>query len=209
MNKNTIIITMLAMSLLLNQPTTAQQESKRAFVNRLKKEYKEFRDAFQCAHQKGFRRCSREQKERIVVAGITLLAVMATIGYGIVRTTHQQQVDKELLSRIQLSEQETRQQKQTAQATFEKLVEKLQKEIQALEQKQSMTRNDRQQLAQKKQQLGPTQERLHAFQNYFEQTEKAWKAYLDATPENKQQAWETYNNTNMAAIRKFIFTSQR
>lgn len=92
MNKNQIILAVLVTSLLLGpvsaealsgtQPMVAQEQpqSKPERISRLKKEWREFQEARKCLWKKGFRRCTRAQQKRIVVAVIAL-AIMVGAGY--------------------------------------------------------------------------------------------------------------------------------
>ncbi len=93
MNKNRIIMAVLAMSLLCTQPIVAADQpqalptampgaAKSGIVNRAKKEYLEFLDALKCVRQQGFRKCTRAQKKRVVIAGVALAAILIGATYG-------------------------------------------------------------------------------------------------------------------------------
>lgn len=82
MNKNRIIMAALAMSLLYTQPIVAADQPKSNIVNRAKKEYQEFWDALKCVRQQGFRKCTRTQKKRVIIAGVALAAIVIGATYG-------------------------------------------------------------------------------------------------------------------------------
>jgi len=109
MEKNRIILAILATSLLLGpvsagalsgrQSMVAQEQSKpeqsqasgvakSERISRLKKEWREFWEALRCVRQKGYRECTPAQKRKIKQAAVVLLGTILVIGgtmYGIKR----------------------------------------------------------------------------------------------------------------------------
>ena len=79
MNKNHIIMAILAVSFLGTQSITAADQHQPGI---LKRKYRGFKEAVSCAIKKGPRKCTRAQKKRIIIAGVALAAVIAaTAGY--------------------------------------------------------------------------------------------------------------------------------
>ncbi len=91
MNTNRILIAVLALFLLSNQPIMAAEPNTSNIIDRAKKEWREFKEAVSCLRKKGFRACSRAQKARIIAAGIALAVVSATAVYVIKPRTFAQQ----------------------------------------------------------------------------------------------------------------------
>ncbi len=91
MNKNRIIMAVLAVSLLATQPIMAAEPNTSNIIDRTKKEWREFKEAVSCLRKNGFRACSRAQKARIIAAGIALAVVSAATVYIIKPRTFAQQ----------------------------------------------------------------------------------------------------------------------
>ncbi len=96
MNMNRIILSVLAASLLGSQPILAADPPKpntstSNLIDRAKREWRELKEAVKCARKQGFRKCSRAQKKRIVIAGLALAAAIAATVYVVKPRTFAQQ----------------------------------------------------------------------------------------------------------------------
>ena len=102
-----IILAILATSLLVGQPMAAQKQSQPSaqsrLINRAKKEWREFKEALKCMRQKGFRGCTPAQKKRIVAAGIAVVAAIALTAGGIWwgRSVHAAALNEQLIRAAQ------------------------------------------------------------------------------------------------------------
>ncbi len=83
MNKNRIIMAILAVSLLATQPILAAEPNTSNIIDRAKKEWHEFQEAVRCARKQGFAKCSRAQKKQIITAGIALVVIATATSAGI------------------------------------------------------------------------------------------------------------------------------